>query len=157
MLAWALFLSAIVVMAFFPATPAARWLRRNLIEAPTAFLDRQKPAKVIAWTLIIGLALLILVVEPRLAMALAGVGDLTPFVAALVDGSVALEVMVAVWLAVSSGAAKALWRLTVRVSSLISVISRRLVRAARARSSRRANKPSVKPKLPSDEPGFALA
>jgi hypothetical protein len=161
--AWTL-IAALAVMLLAPQAPLSRWLRRILVEAPAEWLDRRKRGEMVLWAAF-AIFIVVCVWAPDIARGIAflfaGAAESAPILAALLDGSVALEILLAAWFAASSGALKALWRLIRRwadAASSVAVRIVRMIRRQRPRSRRRQSENSTKkPDDSSPEPGFALA
>jgi hypothetical protein len=153
--AWML-MAAIAVMLLAPHAPISRWLRRMLVEAPAEWMSRRKRGEMVLWAAFV-VFIVVCVWAPDIARAIgflfAGAAESAPVLAALIDGSVALEVLLAAWFAASSGALKALWRLIrgwADAASTAAVRIFRAVRRQRPRSRRRKRPGGGSPKKPDD-------
>ena len=156
-----LLLISLAIMAAFPDTKVGKLLRRVLVEAPAAWLDRKKTVRAIVALVIVMAAFTIGQLAPELMMmVLMGGGEAAIWIIAFADSSVILEIMVLVWLATASGGLKTSWRAVKSVARGAAHFVRRQnkPRAARLRKSR----PSARPARPSDDDpapdfGFAFA
>jgi hypothetical protein len=141
-------LSALVLMLAFPQTPAGKWLRRILVEAPARFLLDFTWAKFGRMLLVAGAAMLLASMGPEMLLLMAASG---------LDAAALVEVMLIVWAASVSGGITGVGRSLMRLVSGISrIASAVLPRPNRSRQPRRnGGRPRKADDL--DEPGWAFA
>ncbi len=153
------FLMIVAAMALFPQTPAARWLRRTLIEAPAAKLNTMSARK--AAITVVAVLMLIAsgpLLPAELALLLAG--DMLAYleiaaVVSLITAHMRLRNALRLLTASALGAAR---RLQHMGGAPIRLIARRARRARRAKTTRPAARPGRKSKDEGGwEPGWAFA
>jgi hypothetical protein len=154
--------AALAVMLLAPEAPMSRWLKRLLVEAPSEWLSRRKREQVALWILLAAFIVLMVWapdVARGMAVFFASGADGVPIIIALVDGSVVLEILMAVWLV--GNAFKPLGRLIRRAmdgAESLAANALRIVRRQRARDRKRlASRKPRKPDDSSSEPGLAFA
>jgi hypothetical protein len=147
-----------LIIALFPATPAARWLRDALIVKSARFLEDLTPRRIAKWFLI-GAALFLLAQVPRELLPFLQPHELLVMVWSF-DLTAFIDVTVLVGLAIASGLLrplKALKRIAAPFWNGAGAVVGLVTCRARARSRRR--KPSAPPSRGSSdpEPGFVLS
>jgi hypothetical protein len=158
-LLWTL-IAGLAVMLLAPEAPLSRWLKRVLAERPSEWLAGRK--RLALWVML-GLFIVLMVWAPDIArgaaVLFASGADGVPLIVALLDGSVVLEILMAVWLAASS--LKTLWRLIRRGVDAVASLAVRAYRVVHRQRERGARRPTTrKPRKPDDsssEPGLAFA
>src|SRR5262245_15904754 len=97
---WA-FAVAIAAMLLAPDAPFSRWLKRLLVEGPSEWLARRKRGQVALWVML-ALFIVLTVWAPDVARGFAALfasgADGVPVIMALLDGSVVMEILMALWL-----------------------------------------------------------
>jgi len=156
------FAMALAAMLLAPDAPVSRWLRCLLVAGPFEWLSRRKREQIALWILFAAFIALC-IWAPDMARGFAALfasgADGVPIIMALLDGSVALEILMAVWLV--GNAFKPLWRLirkTVDMVTLLAASTLRIISRQRGRDHKRPSSP--KPRKPDDsasEPGLAFA
>jgi hypothetical protein len=154
------FAVALVAMLLAPEAPLSRWLKRLLVEGPSEWLSRRKREQIALW-ITFGLFIALCVWAPDVARGFAALFasgvDGMPVILALLDGSVVLEILMAVWLV--GNAFKPLWRFIRRAMDTAGAMAAsafRIVRRQRARDRKRpASRKPRKPDDSSSEPGWA--
>jgi hypothetical protein len=142
-------LSALVLMLAFPQTPAGKWLRRILVEAPARFLLDFTWAKFGRMLLVAGAAMLLASMGPEMLLLMAASG---------LDAAALFEVMLIVWAASVSGGITGVARRVMRLVSGISrIASTVLSRPNRSRQPRRNGDRRPRKTDDLDEPGWAFA
>lgn len=142
------FIAAVTLMALFPRTPAAKAIRRVLVEAPTSFLTDLTWAKAVQLAMSIAVVGAMLII-PEMAMVMASLGA---------DAAI-LEVMAVIWVASLSGSFTSAWRSIRQAAAATGRIAARTVRAiARPRGARhRRRKPGHGRKDDADGPEWVFA
>jgi hypothetical protein len=145
---------ALATMLLAPEAPLSRWLKRILVEGPSGWLSRRKRGEMVLWAAFI-VFVIICAWAPDIArgigMLFAGAADSAPILAALIDGSLTLEILLAAWWAASSGALKMLWRLIRRSLDAVPALLTRTFRTLRRQRERRTRRPTTrKPRKPDD-------
>ncbi|HEV7691308.1 MAG TPA: hypothetical protein VGO52_10810 [Hyphomonadaceae bacterium] len=153
------FVMALAAMLLAPDAPVSRWLKRLLVERPFEWLGRRKREQIALWILFAAFITLC-IWAPDMARGFAALFasgmDGVPIIMALLDGSVMLEILMAVWLV--GNAFKPLWRVIRRAmdaAGSVATNALRIVRRQRARDRKRpASRKPRKPDDSSSEPGW---
>jgi hypothetical protein len=146
------FAMALAAMLLAPDAPVSRWLKRLLIEAPSEWLSRRKREQVALWILLAAFIALC-VWAPDVARGAAALfasgADGVPIIMALLDGSVVLEILMALWLALNTF--KPLWRLIRRTMDAVASMAPGALRIVRRQHERATRRPAAKkPRKPDD-------
>lgn len=142
------FIASIALMLLFPRTPAAKAIRRVLVEKPARFLTD------FAWAKAGRLALSIVAVGAMMMMP-----EMAMLTASLGADAAILEVMIIVWVASASGGVASAWRSMRQAGVCARRIAMRMGRAAgRPRAPRhRRSRPPHGRKDDVDRPEWAFA
>ena len=157
MLVFLAVLALYAIIAAFPDTPAARGLRRFLVDGPAAWVSRMRWDIAFLLFAFVTAILLAAHFEPELIFVLIGAGEAAATLLTIVDSALVFEVMLLVWMAAVTGALKTVWRTVCAAVQSIAMLPRHLTfrRGRRAARSRPVRKPTQG--KPDDEPGWAFA
>jgi hypothetical protein len=146
------FAMALAAMLLAPEAPLSRWLKRLLVEGPSEWLSRRKREQIALW-ITFGLFIALCVWAPDVARGFAVLfasgADGMPIILALLDGSVVLEILMALWLL--GNAFKPLWRVIRRAMDGAGSLAANALRIIRRQSARGPRRPTArKPRKPDD-------